>query len=186
MKPFVTFMSAVAFFHFSEFLLASVYMRKDLSRRSWLISEPYCLAMLLACLEYWLEVRFCSIIKIQVISKAGLAGILTGEFIRKTAMVTAKHNFTHDVKFEKQQEHVLVTQGIYRYCRHPGYLGWFIWVIGTQMLLMNPLCLTGFSFVAWKFFSERIAIEEQQLQRFFGNSYNTYAAQTPTLIPFIR
>jgi len=33
MKPFVTFMSAVAFFHFSEFLLASVYMRKDLSRR---------------------------------------------------------------------------------------------------------------------------------------------------------
>lgn len=28
--------------------------------------------------------------------------------------VTAKHNFTHDVKFERQQEHVLVTQGIYR------------------------------------------------------------------------
>ena len=92
------------------------------------------------------------------------------------------------------------------------------------MLLMNPVCLTGFSFVvskqsckvpmvpphgikgppnelvryipstnckifgmqAWKFFSERVAIEEQQLQRFFGNSYKTYAAQTPTLIPFIR
>ena len=33
MKPFVTFMSAVAFFHLSEFLLASMYMRKDLSRR---------------------------------------------------------------------------------------------------------------------------------------------------------
>ncbi|DBA73683.1 TPA: hypothetical protein ACH3X2_009663 [Trebouxia sp. C0005] len=70
--------------------------------------------MLLACLEYWLEVTFCSIIKVQVISKAGLAGIVTGELIRKTAMVTAKHNFTHDVKFEKQQEHVLITQGIYR------------------------------------------------------------------------
>jgi len=33
---------------------------------AWLISEPYCIAMLLACLEYWLEVRFCSIIKFQV------------------------------------------------------------------------------------------------------------------------
>ncbi|DBA73682.1 TPA: hypothetical protein ACH3X2_009663 [Trebouxia sp. C0005] len=44
--------------------------------------------MLLACLEYWLEVTFCSIIKVQVISKAGLAGIVTGELIRKTAMVT--------------------------------------------------------------------------------------------------
>jgi len=39
---------------------------------------------------------------------------------------------------------------------------------------------------AWKFFSQRIAIEEQQLQRFFGNSYRQYAAQTPTLIPFIK
>ena len=33
MKPFVTFLSAVAFFHVSEFVLASIYMRKDLSRR---------------------------------------------------------------------------------------------------------------------------------------------------------
>lgn len=101
--------------------------------------------------------------------------------------ITARHNFTHDVKFEKQQEHVLVTRGIYRsvsstashqhivqgtlhslsvsccslscphqqtlwdnvcrYCRHPGYLGWFVWVIGTQLLLVNPVCVAGFSFV---------------------------------------
>ena len=37
--------------------------------------------------------------------------------------------------------------GTCRYCRHPGYFGWFVWVIGTQLLLMNPLCLTGFSYV---------------------------------------
>ena len=34
-----------------------------------------------------------------------------------------------------------------RYCRHPGYLGWFVWAVGTQLLLVNPLCLTGFSYV---------------------------------------
>ncbi|KAL3154072.1 hypothetical protein ABBQ32_013612 [Trebouxia sp. C0010 RCD-2024] len=186
MKPFGTFLSAVTFFHVSEFVLASIYMRKDLSRRSWLISEPYCVAMLLACLEYWLEIRYCSILKFKVISRAGLAGVITGEVIRKTAMVTAKHNFTHDVKFERQQEHVLVTQGIYRYCRHPGYLGWLVWVLGTQALLANPICLAGFSIVAWKFFQERIAVEEQQLRLFFGESYSQYAAKTPTLIPFIR
>lgn len=28
--------------------------------------------------------------------------------------ITARSNFTHDVKFEKQQEHVLITGGIYR------------------------------------------------------------------------
>ena len=39
---------------------------------------------------------------------------------------------------------------------------------------------------AWKFFSERIAIEEQQLQKFFGHAYIQYAEKTPTLIPFIK
>ena len=39
---------------------------------------------------------------------------------------------------------------------------------------------------AWKFFEERIAIEEQQLQLFFGSGYKQYAANTPTLIPFIK
>ena len=39
---------------------------------------------------------------------------------------------------------------------------------------------------AWKFFEERIAIEEQQLQRFFGSAYMHYASKTPTLIPFIK
>ena len=28
--------------------------------------------------------------------------------------VTAGHSFTHTLKFEKRQEHVLVTNGIYR------------------------------------------------------------------------
>lgn len=39
---------------------------------------------------------------------------------------------------------------------------------------------------AWKFFAERIAVEEQQLHRFFGISYRQYAARTPTFIPFIK
>ena len=34
-----------------------------------------------------------------------------------------------------------------RYVRHPGYLGWLLWVTGTQALLCNPLCLLSFPFV---------------------------------------
>lgn len=44
----------------------------------------------------------------------------------------------------------------------------------------------GLELQAWKFFEERIAIEERQLQRFFGNAYTHYAAKTPTLIPFLK
>ena len=88
--------------------------------------------MLCACLEYWLELRYCSVIKVKVsgevsmmqalllhvttfccdaamtevcqittlsfisqmqtITRVGIAGVVTGEVIRKTAMVTALLN----------------------------------------------------------------------------------------------
>ena len=37
----------------------------------------------------------------------------------------------------------------------------------------------------WRFFKERIEIEEQHLYNFFGTDYNAYAMKTPTRIPFI-
>lgn len=36
-----------------------------------------------------------------------------------------------------------------------------------------------------RFFSERIAVEEDQLLSFFGSSYMDYAKQTPIRIPFV-
>ena len=40
--------------------------------------------------------------------------IIVGEVIRKTGMLTARSNFTHDVQIYKRDDHVLVTGGIYR------------------------------------------------------------------------
>lgn len=34
-----------------------------------------------------------------------------------------------------------------RYVRHPGYLGWYVWCIGTQLLLVNPLSCISFAYV---------------------------------------
>eukprot|EP00891_Asterochloris_glomerata_P002489 jgi/Astpho2/2489/Aster-04210 len=173
MGPLGTFAITLGVFHLSEFLLTCLFNRTELSRQSWLVSRPYCLAMGLAVLEY------------LVVSRIGVGMVVLGEVIRKAAMVTAGHSFTHMLKFEKRQEHVLVTDGIYRYIRHPGYLGWLIWAIGTQLILVNPLCAAGFICTSWKFFSERIRIEEAQLEEFFGTAYTSYARRTATWIPFI-
>ncbi|CAI6005052.1 unnamed protein product [Closterium sp. NIES-65] len=40
--------------------------------------------------------------------------------------------------------------------RHPGYTGWFMWSIATQLLLVNPLCTLAFALVSWRFFAARI------------------------------
>jgi len=136
---------------------------------------------------------------------AGLALLLCGEALRKAAMVTAGRGFTHAVAVKKRADHELVTRGVYRWARHPGYLGWLLWAVGTQLLLANPASVVLFAALvrvrvvqakrraeptdaaaqSWRFFSERIAFEEAALRRFFGQQYVEYARRTPTRIPGI-
>ena len=40
--------------------------------------------------------------------------------------------------------------------RHPGYSGFLIWAVGTQVMLCNPLSTVAFTWVLWRFFSKRI------------------------------
>ena len=54
------------------------------------------------------------------------------------------------------------------------------------MVLGNPICFAGYAVVLWRFFSRRIAGEEQLLVAFFGDEYVRYIARTWIGIPFIR
>ncbi len=75
----------------------------------------------------------------------GLALVIVGETIRKAAILTAGHNFTHLVQLTRRSQHTLVTHGVYRHIRHPAYLGWLLWCVGTQLLLRNPVCTIFFA-----------------------------------------
>ncbi|KXZ48745.1 hypothetical protein GPECTOR_25g329 [Gonium pectorale] len=146
--------------------------------------------MSFAVLEYGLESWLLPGMKtdngrLGYISWIGLAMIVLGEGLRKVGMVTARSNFTHHIRTQKRETHQLVCWGIYRYVRHPGYLGWYIWCVGTQVLLVNPVCSVGFAVVTWRFFRDRLHVEEYYLRRFFGAEYEAYAARTPTWIPLI-
>eukprot|EP00238_Polyblepharides_amylifera_P000951 CAMPEP_0196570580 /NCGR_PEP_ID=MMETSP1081-20130531/722_1 /TAXON_ID=36882 /ORGANISM="Pyramimonas amylifera, Strain CCMP720" /LENGTH=147 /DNA_ID=CAMNT_0041887107 /DNA_START=189 /DNA_END=632 /DNA_ORIENTATION=+ len=143
-----------------------------------------------ACLEFFLWDYFAPNWKksqtAAAISNIGLALLVAGEIVRKWGFITAKGSFTHDIKTEKDEHRgILVTSGIYRYIRHPGYLGWFIWSISTQVLLLNPISAVLFAYVSWKFFESRIPYEECLLTRFFGEDYYEYKLKTKTWIPFI-
>ena len=58
---------------------------------AWLFSKPYCIAMLAAALEYAVELRWAPGLKrglaAEVVSLCGLAAVLGGEALRKSAMV---------------------------------------------------------------------------------------------------
>ncbi|RPB02239.1 ICMT-domain-containing protein [Choiromyces venosus 120613-1] len=161
------FITALSLFHFLEFWTTAAYNTRKAKVSSYLLINngmAYNLAH----------------------SAAFMEGVVEWLIARSLAMVHAGTNFSHLVAYRKEEDHVLVKTGIYRYLRHPSYFGFFWWGLGTQIMLGNPVCFVGYMVVLWKFFSARVRGEEELLVDFFEDEYQEYRARTPTLIPFIR
>ena len=79
-----------------------------------------------------------------------------------------------------------MTTGFYGITRHPSYFGFLVWTIGTQLMLLNIICLIGFPIGLYMFFSDRIIEEEGLLIEFFGRDYIEYKKKVGILIPFIN
>ncbi|XP_008804909.1 probable protein-S-isoprenylcysteine O-methyltransferase [Phoenix dactylifera] len=182
------FLAAVLFFHGSEYILAaSIHGRSSVTLSSLLISKQYAVAMICALLEYKIELVFFPELKENWwMSNIGLMMVIIGEVIRKAAVLTARRSFTHTIRVYYENHHQLITHGIYRFMRHPGYCGFFIWATGTQLMLCNPICIVAFTMVTWRFFYRRIRFEEFFLRQFFGSQYVEYARRVPSGLPFIK
>jgi len=86
----------------------------------------------------------------------------------------------HQLFTPSDQPGYLVTNGLYRYVRHPLYtsglvLIWLIPVMTVNTLALN-IGLTIYILIG-------IHYEERKLAREFGPTYDTYRRQTPMLIP---
>ncbi|XP_011012308.1 PREDICTED: protein-S-isoprenylcysteine O-methyltransferase B-like isoform X1 [Populus euphratica] len=179
---------AVLFFHSSEYVLvAAIHGRSSVNLSSLLISKAYVFAMMFALLEYVVEIAlFPGLKEYWWISNLGLVMVIIGEITRKLAIVTAGQAFTHLIKVHHEEQHNLITHGVYRFVRHPSYTGFLIWSVGTQIMLCNPISIIGFAIVVWRFFSQRIPYEEFFLRQFFGSEYVEYASKTPSGVPFVK
>lgn len=185
---FGLYVASLAFFHISEYVLTSIFNARTLSLDSFLLnhSMEYGLAILASCAEYIVEyLLFPGVKSLHVVALLGLAMVVFGEALRKTAMVTAGRNFTHVVQHYKRSGHRLVTHGVYSLCRHPSYAGWLCWSVGSQLLLCNPVCTLGFAVASWRFFAARIPNEEELLVQFFREDYVRYMKRVGTGVPMV-
>ncbi|XP_060518216.1 protein-S-isoprenylcysteine O-methyltransferase [Cylas formicarius] len=186
---FGIYMCVVSFFHISEFVAIAFIQPNQVSVNSFVLNHSlqYTIAAVASWIEFFIEVYFYpDLKKYMTISCVGLAICICGETLRKLAMYTAGKNFNHLVQCEKAKDHILVTKGIYAWFRHPSYVGWFYWAIGTQIILLNPICIPAYAIVSWHFFKTRIYIEEITLLNFFGQNYVNYQHKVGTGIPFIN
>ncbi len=73
-----------------------------------------------------------------------------------------------------------MTPSLYRYIRHPLYVGWFtvFWATPTMTIghLLLALVVTAYVLVA-------VRIEERDLLHYFGDVYARYRRRTPAFVP---
>lgn len=89
------------------------------------------------------------------------------------------------VSLDVRQQHALVTDGIYRYVRHPMYTAFWLWAIAQALLLPNWVAgfaaMIGFGVL----FFGRLPHEEQLMLKSFGDDYRKYMERTYRLVPGI-
>ena len=179
------FLSTLSFFHFLEYQVTAVYNPLVATISAFLLSQngrAYNIAHSLAFLECFARYTILSALNfdLETMVKSyapdqfrsmeatswlwlhnlwlalGFSMLFIGQITRTLAMAKAGSNFNHTVQMKKKQGHVLVTGGIYAWLRHPSYFGFFWWGLGTQIVLGNAVCLTGYTIVLWRFFRHRI------------------------------
>ena len=87
------------------------------------------------------------------------------------------------VTLEIKEQHVLMTEGIYRRVRHPMYVAFWLWALAQAVLVPNaiagPAGIVGFGTLY--FF--RVKKEEALMLATFGDAYKAYMQRTRRLIP---
>ena len=87
------------------------------------------------------------------------------------------------ITLEVREEHRLITQGVYRWVRHPMYSALVLYSVGQALVIPNWVAglsnLVAFAVLI----ALRVGAEERMMAQQFGNEYATYTARTKRLIP---
>jgi protein-S-isoprenylcysteine O-methyltransferase Ste14 len=113
----------------------------------------------------------------------GSALVLSGLIIRVSSILKLKKQFTYTVT--KIENHELIESGIYKFIRHPGYLGQLIIFLGTSVCLSNWLSVLLMIIPVSLGYLNRINVEEKFMAKQLGQKYLDYQKRTKKLIPAI-
>ena len=84
--------------------------------------------------------------------------------------------------YDTKEEKKLVTDGVYRYIRHPQYTGIYLAVLGQLIHWPTIPTLVLFPAIIWAYY-HLAKKEEKAMIKDFGDRYRAYVADTPMLLP---
>jgi len=118
----------------------------------------------------------------QSIRVIGLAFYIVFSWVQIWSTKTLGDNFSQDIAIKK--EHHLVTNGPFKFIRHPQYLSQFLMDLGgaaaTLSFILAPLALIQIPFLFM-----RASMEDKLLEKHFGENFRSYKKKTGMIIPFV-
>lgn len=112
---------------------------------------------------------------------AGIVLIVIGIGLRAWSIATLGRFFQY--RIEVQAGHQVITDGPYRYVRHPSYSGLALALIGIALASGDVLSLVAVVLLGGAGLAVRIRAEERQLTEALGASYERFAAERNRLVP---
>lgn len=175
-----------AVFHLSEYYVTKSYLPRTATQWLFLLfgasGAGNLFALHLASIvEYILTTKYW---KFHGFPVYGAVLALIGIAIRGLAIKHCGDSFSHYIETEKPR--MLVTKGVYSFCRHPSYLGFILYVMGMQLMVGNLVIYAMSMVILFRFFLVRIRLEEVVLvNNLYGEQYEKYAERVCALIPYI-
>lgn len=113
----------------------------------------------------------------------GLTLLIVGSTIRIVAIRHLGQYFTNAVNFSN--DHQLVTTGLYSLVRHPSYLGAYIAILGSTLMLSSVTLFAVSIVLLFFIYNYRIKVEEEGLIKTFPEAYILYQSKSKRWIPWI-
>lgn len=113
---------------------------------------------------------------------AGACAIV-GVFLRVSAFRALGSSYSRTLRVESKQS--LVTHGIYRWVRHPGYAAAILIWSGAAAASGSLVAVVVVFFVLVAVYVYRIKAEEAMLAKSFGAVYEQYQASSWRLLPLV-
>jgi protein-S-isoprenylcysteine O-methyltransferase len=118
-----------------------------------------------------------------LLQEVGLLIMVAGIVLRSTAIAQLGRFHTPNVAI--RSDHQLKQDGLYRYVRHPSYLGALIAFVGFSLALGNWVSILITMTIMPCIYLYRIHEEDAALVSAFGAPYREYCLRTKRLIPWL-
>jgi protein-S-isoprenylcysteine O-methyltransferase Ste14 len=189
------FIYSLGYFFIISILLIEIFIRKGENvkslktskydkRSTKIIAAVYIISIFIISITPILNKYSIGYIKGKiVINIIGIIMTLFGIIIRIVAIKTLGRFYTRILK--ETPKHKLITDGIYKYLRHPGYLGNILVFIGLSITMSNYICLIIISIIDISTYNYRMIVEEKMLNELFGEEYKKYQEKSKKIIPLI-